>query len=80
MSLTFIPIQCKCQHQVGCDNRRALKIHGLPALILQVVDLQHCGVHVVGGLGEEVFEVGKERWVVECPFRSFLASLVNVAT
>lgn len=35
---------------------------------------------MVGSLGEERFEVGKEGGVVESPFGSFLASLVNVAT
>lgn len=80
VNLALVPIQGEYQHQIRCYDSRALKVYGLPALIFQVVNLQHCRVGIVGSPGEEGFEVGKERGVVECPFRSFLANRVNVAT
>lgn len=63
-----VPIQRKCQHQIRYYDCRALKVYGLPVLVVQVVNFQHRRVHTVGSLGEEPFEVGKERGVVECPF------------
>ena len=52
-----------------CDNDGcALEVDGLPALIIEVVDLDHFWVDEPADLGEEPFEVGKEGRVVESPF------------
>lgn len=52
-----------------CENDGcALEVDGLPALIVEVVDLDHLWVDELGGLGEDPFEVGEEGRVVESPF------------
>ena len=52
-----------------CDNDGcALEVDGLPALIIEVVDLDHLWVDKPANLGEEPFEVGKKWRVVESPF------------
>lgn len=52
-----------------CDNDGcALKVDGLPAIIIEIIDLDHLRVDKPTDLGEEPFEVGKEGRVVESPF------------
>lgn len=52
------------------DNYGApLKVHRLPAIVVQVVHPQHGAVNEARDVGEYPLEVGEERRVVERPFR-----------
>ena len=56
------------QHQLSDDNRCSLEVDRLPAIIIQIIYLQHGLVHQTRDLGEGPFEVCEERWIVESPF------------
>lgn len=49
-NLRGIHLQRVHQHQLGQDDCRPLKVYRLPAIVLQVVDLDHGGVHQPGHL------------------------------
>lgn len=60
------------QDQLGQDDGGALKVDGLPGVVAESLDIQHGPVNEAGKLRQGPLEVGKERRVVESPFRSVL--------
>lgn len=72
LSERLLQVQCIDKNKLSYYDSSPLEIHSLPALILQVVNPQHSWIYQLCELGQDPFEIGKEGWVVECPFRSFL--------
>jgi hypothetical protein len=56
------------QDQLGDQNRGALVMDGLPAVIAQVGDLKHSIIGIVGSSRQSPFEVSEKGRIVECPF------------
>ncbi len=65
---TDVQLQGVYEQQLGDDDTPSLKVDRLPAVILEVIDLEHGRVDEPGDLGEDPFEVGEEGRVVERPF------------
>lgn len=61
-------LQSVDQDQFCDDHSRPLKIDCLPAVMSQVIDLQHGRVGQLCGLGQNPFEVGEKRRVIKGPF------------
>lgn len=57
------------EDKLGDDHSSPLEVNRLPAVVVEVVDLDHEGVDEAGDVGEDIFEVGKEGRVVEGPLR-----------
>jgi hypothetical protein len=60
------------QDQLRDNNTRSLEVHSLPAIIFQVVNPQHSGIHHLRELGEKPFEIREERRIIQSPFRGLL--------
>lgn len=57
------------KNKLSQDDGRSLKVDRPPTIIFQIEDLQHFRVDELGCLGHCPLEVGKERRIVESPFR-----------
>lgn len=62
-------MQSKYKHELGNDHGESLEQHGLLARVAQVLNLEHLRIEVLRDLTEKPLEAGKERRVVERPFR-----------
>lgn len=60
------------QNKFRDDNGGALKVNCLPALVVEVVDLDHEGIDEAGDVGHHPFEIGEEGGVIQGPFRGAL--------
>lgn len=65
-------LQCIDQKQLSDEDSGPLEVDSLPSVMAKVVDIQHGRVHQLRNVGEGPFKVGKERRVVERPFRGVL--------
>ena len=54
------------KHELGKNDGGTLKVHGLPAVVLEIEDAYHGWIDEAGDLREHPLEVGEEGWVVEC--------------
>jgi len=67
-----LQIQRVDQDELGEDDGGALEVDGAPAVIFEVVHLEHLGVDEARELRQEPLEVGEEGRVVQGPFRGAL--------
>ncbi|KAI6750097.1 hypothetical protein HG531_007362 [Fusarium graminearum] len=58
------------ENKLGNDDRSTLEVDGLPAIVVEVVDLHHEGIYETSNVGEYPFEVSEEGRVIQSPFRS----------
>lgn len=65
-------MQRDCQDKVDRDDRRPLETDCSPTIIAQTSYLEHGWVDKSCNVREQPFEIGKERRVVEGPFRGVL--------
>ena len=68
----YLLVECIDQHYLTADHGSALKIDDFPMIIVQIGNLEHCGVDIACQLREKPLKVGKEGRVIECPFRCLL--------
>ena len=78
ISRASIPVQGIRQNQLRSNHRCSLKVDRLPSVIVKVLDLEHARVDVLGDLGQEPFEVGKEGRVIEGPLRGILVAKISM--
>ena len=60
------------QNKFSEDNSGTLKVHCLPTVIAEGFHTEQSWFKVVGSLGENPFEIGKEGRIVQGPLRGFL--------
>jgi hypothetical protein len=60
------------EEQLRHNDGGPLKIHGLPGIVVKVIEFQHGRLNQLCYMGENPLEVGEERRIVECPFRCLL--------
>lgn len=56
------------QYEFGDENCSPLEVDSLPAVIVQVLNLKHGSICILGGLRHGPLERGEERGIVESPF------------
>ena len=66
----FVNIQVKSidQDQLGQQDGCSLIVDRLPAVMVQIADLQHRSIGIASTLRQRPFKVGEEWRVVESPF------------
>lgn len=68
-SFLHLPIQSVDEDPFRHDDGCSLKIHRLPALILQTKDSEHFRICPASWLGEKPFEIGEKGWIIQRPRR-----------
>ncbi len=59
------------QHKLRSNYTGSLEVHRLPTIVFQIEHLRHLWICQLRGLRQNPFEVCKEGWIVEGPFRGF---------
>lgn len=67
-------MKCIYKNKLQRNDRASLEINRLPGLIVEIVQFQHRRINKDGHLREQPLQHTEKRWVVECPFGSFLGS------
>lgn len=66
------PLESIDQHELRRNDRQALEVDCLDAIIAQILHLEHARVEELCNLAQAPLKRCEKRWVVERPFRSFL--------
>lgn len=65
-------MECINQDQLSDNHGGSLEVDGLPAVIVQGLDIQQSWFDMGCDLGQEPLKVSEKRGIVKSPFRSFL--------
>lgn len=63
-----IHLQRVDQEELSDDDSKPLEVYCLPAIVLDIVHLEHGWINQLRDLRHDPLEVGEEGWVVERPF------------
>jgi len=71
-NMQHLHVKGEYKHKLRDNDCASLEVDRLPAVVAQVLDLEHRRIGIPGELRECPFEVGEKGRIVQCPFRGFL--------